>query len=138
MQTDHDLLERMRSFHGHLGPWAMLGYRAGLLAVKSLEAPTHFGVSATVHCPPQPPPSCFADGVQFSTGCTLGKRNIELVPSEEVLLRFRVNESGATVTIRPRREVTSAFGQWLEEMGDEAASLHVLSMSDDELFSEVE
>ena len=130
-----ELLERLRAFHGHLGPWAMLGYRAGLHAISLLEAPTHFGISATVCCPPQPPPSCFADGVQFSTGCTLGKRNIELIPADEVSLTLTVDDSGASVTIRPREEVASEFGRWLQEMGDEDASLRVLAMSDKELFA---
>ncbi len=125
----------MRDFHGHLGPWAMLGYRAGLRAIRELGAPTHFGIHATVHSPAQPPPSCFADGVQFSTGCTLGKRNIELVTDDEVSLTLTIDESGATITVRPRPELASEFTRWLDEIGDEAASLHVLSMSDEELFA---
>lgn len=136
MNTEPELLDRMRDFHGHLGPWAMLGYRAGLRAINELGAPTHFGISATVHCPPQPPPSCFADGVQFSTGCTLGKRNIELVPADEVSLTLTVSEGGATITIRPREEVIAEFARWLDELGDEAASLRVLEMSDEELFAD--
>jgi formylmethanofuran dehydrogenase subunit E len=133
---DADLLERLRDFHGHLGPWAMLGYRAGLLAIRELDAPTHFGVHATVHCPGAPPPSCFADGVQMSTGCTLGKANIDLVVDESVSLTVTVDESGATVSIRPRREVPTRFAQWLEHDGDEAAARRVLSMTDDQLFAD--
>jgi formylmethanofuran dehydrogenase subunit E len=133
----HDeLVDRLRAFHGHLGPFAILGYRAGRLAVRELDAPTHFGVDATVHCPPQPPPSCFADGVQYSTGCTFGKRNIELLPSDEVSLTLVVRDSGAALTIVPRREVIACFGPWMEEADDETAALRVLDMSDEELFEE--
>ena len=134
MHEDAALLARMRGFHGHIGPWAMLGYRAGLRAVRELDAPTHFGIHAEVHCPPQPPPSCFLDGVQFSTGCTMGKRNIELVPADEVSLTLTVNDSGATITVRPRPELPADFVRWLDEVGDEAASRRVLSMGEDELF----
>ncbi|MGI5819232.1 MAG: FmdE family protein [Armatimonadota bacterium] len=129
-----ELLDRLRDFHGHLGPFAMLGYRAGRLAVRDLGIPTHFGLAATVHCPPQPPPSCFVDGVQYATGCTLGKRNIELIPDDAVFVVVTGNDSGATLTVVPRREVVAQFAVWIEEADPETAALRVLDMSDDELF----
>lgn len=136
MELDRELIERLRAFHGHLGPFAMLGYRAGKLALKSLGAPSHFGIHAEVRCPAQPPPSCFADGVQYSTGCTLGKRNIELVPARSITLTVTVNESGASVTIVPRGEVIEQFSRWLADEGDEAAALRVLTMSNADLFED--
>lgn len=129
-----ELVDRLRAFHGHLGPFAMLGYRAGKLALKLLDAPSHFGIFARVMCPPSPPPSCFADGIQFSTGCTLGKGNIEMVPSDDVSVTVTVRDSGAAVTIVPRREVIEKFGPWMEEADDETAALRVLAMNDEELF----
>ncbi len=132
--TREELLDRLRDFHGHLGPFAMLGYRAGRLAVSGLGLPTHFGLSASVHCPPQPPPSCFADGVQYATGCTLGKRNVELIVDDTVFVTITGNESGATLTVVPRREVVEAFPAWIEQTDAETAALQVLDMSDDELF----
>jgi formylmethanofuran dehydrogenase subunit E len=36
-----------------------------------------------------PPESCFADGVQLSTGCTFGKRNISLEKGEGLLVTFK-------------------------------------------------
>ncbi|MGC9318470.1 MAG: formylmethanofuran dehydrogenase subunit E family protein [Armatimonadota bacterium] len=134
MASRRELLEALRAFHGHLGPFAMLGYRAGRLALGELQAEPYFGVSARVHCPPQPPPSCFADGVQYSTGCTLGKRNIELVPAEEISLTVTVADGGASVTVVPRREVIECFGPWMEQADDETAARRVLDMSDEELF----
>ncbi|MEA3399923.1 MAG: formylmethanofuran dehydrogenase subunit E family protein [Armatimonadota bacterium] len=134
MAPQREEIEALRAFHGHLGPFAMLGYRAGRLALNKLEAEPHFGISARVHCPPQPPPSCFADGVQYSTGCTLGKANIELIPAEEISLTVTVADSGAAVTITPRREVIERFGPWMEEADDETAALRVLRMSEEELF----
>lgn len=135
MEPECELIDRLRAFHGHLGPFALLGYRAGKLALTRLGAPSHFGIHAVVRCPPQPPPSCFADGVQYSTGCTLGKRNIELVPAEEISLTVTVNNSGASLTIVPRRDVIERFAGWLADEGDEAAALRVLSMAAAELFA---
>jgi formylmethanofuran dehydrogenase subunit E len=132
--TRAELLERLRDFHGHLGPFAMLGYRAGMRAVTELNLPTHFGLNATVHCPPQPPPSCFVDGVQYSTGCTLGKKNIEHVVDAAISLTVRANEGGAALTVVPRREVVDAFSDWIETADPETAALRVLDMPDAELF----
>ena len=129
-----ELLDRLRDFHGHLGPFAILGYRAGVLARRELELPSHFGLSATVHCPDAPPPSCFVDGVQYSTGCTLGKRNIELIPDAVISLTVTGNESGATLTVVPRREIITAFARWLAETDPETVALRVLEMPDEELF----
>lgn len=137
MDVDRDLLDRLRAFHGHLGPFAMLGYRAGRLALRALEAPSHFGVHARVTCPPHTPPSCFADGIQYGTGCTLGKGNIELVASDTIAVTVTVTEGGAAVTVVPRPEVIDRFGPWMAEADDETAALRVLSMSDEELFDEV-
>ena len=129
-----ELLDRLRDFHGHLGPFAMLGYRAGALALRKLALPSHFGLRASVRCPDAPPPSCFADGVQYSTGCTLGKRNIELIPSEELSVTVTANESGATLTIVPRRGVVDAFPDWIAQADPEVAALRVLEMSEEALF----
>ena len=131
---DQELIDRLRAFHGHLGPFAMLGYRAGKLALMELGAPSHFGIRAVVQCPPQPPPSCFADGVQYSTGCTLGKGNITLEPSEDMTLTVTVTDTEASLTLRPRREVYENFAAWIEQGSDETAALSVLEMSDEELF----
>ena len=38
-----------------------------------------------------PPESCFADGIQFSTGCTFGKRNIYLKEGEGLQVTFKRN-----------------------------------------------
>ena len=137
MQVDRELLDRLRAFHGHLGPFAMLGYRAGRLALDRLDAPSHFGITARVTCPDRTPPSCFADGIQYSTGCTLGKGNITLMASETVSVTVTVNDSGAALTIVPRREVIAQFGPWMAQADDETAALQVLAMSDEELFEPI-
>ncbi len=129
-----ELLARLRAFHGHLGPFAMLGYRAGKLALRELGVPPHFGLRARVQCPPHTPDSCFVDGVQYATGCTLGKRNIDVEVSEAIALTVTVDGGGPALTVVPRRDLIQRFGPWMEEANDEAAALRVLGMRDDELF----
>jgi formylmethanofuran dehydrogenase subunit E len=74
------------------------------------------------------------DGVQYSTGCTLGKRNIEHVVDVAISLTVRGKESGAALTVVPRREVVDAFSDWIETADPETAALRVLDMPDAELF----
>ena len=130
---DEEILDRLREFHGHLGPFAMLGYRAGKLALYELAVTGHFGLRARVTCPPHTPESCFADGVQYSTGCTLGKCNIEMVPAEAISLTVTLDE-GASLTVTPRREVIEKFGPWMEEADDETAARRVAGMRDEDIF----
>ena len=39
-----------------------------------------------------PPQSCFVDGVQFSTGCTLGKGNISIKESSGLKVCFKKDD----------------------------------------------
>jgi formylmethanofuran dehydrogenase subunit E len=69
------VLRQAARFHGHLGPWLVLGMQAGAYARRKLAA-SPFELSARVFCPADTPYTCFVDGVQFSSGCTMGKGNI--------------------------------------------------------------
>ena len=74
-------------FHGHLGPWLVLGLKAGAYARKKLGA-SPFELSARVFCPAGTPYTCFVDGVQFSSGCTMGKGNIRHVRAAGCRVEF--------------------------------------------------
>jgi len=73
------LLEAFR-FHGHKCWASAAGVRAGLAALRVLGVP-RTGSSGELHCLVEigdhHGAQCFADGVQYTTGCTLGKGNIE-------------------------------------------------------------
>lgn len=69
------VLRQAARFHGHLGPWLVLGLKAGTYARRKLMA-SPFELNARVFCPAGTPYTCFVDGVQFSSGCTMGKGNI--------------------------------------------------------------
>jgi formylmethanofuran dehydrogenase subunit E len=71
-----EMLEGAVKFHGHLGPYLVLGLKAGLLGVERIGRKVA-DLYAIVETKPAPPHSCFIDGIQFSSGCTFGKRNIE-------------------------------------------------------------
>lgn len=154
-----DILARIEDFHGHLGPYALLGFRAGQLALARLGAKGHFDLEARVWSGSRPPLSCFADGVQLGSGCTTGKGNLRVEPDEAGLAavaEFRArpasgpvgqgprgSEAGppagtvpvtASLRIRVRPEVAARAGKWLAEIGDRAAAHRLLDLGDEELF----
>ena len=97
---DNPLLIAAGRFHGHIGPFLALGLRIGLIANEMLgRAP--MDVRAVVRVEPRPPRSCVVDGIQYSTGCTMGKRNIGIEPeSVEVSVRFTKGAADLTIGIR--------------------------------------
>lgn len=97
-------------FHGHLGPWLVLGLRAGIRARRLGGSP--LSRRAVVWCPAKTPYSCFIDGIQFAAGCTLGKANIRLVPSHQCRVRFVCGRHSLTLTVRPK------LFRWLEGWQD--------------------
>lgn len=133
---DERELEAAIKFHGHFGPFLALGLRLGEFALTHLKARKHFGIKVKVHCPPQPPPSCLVDGLQVSTGATYGKRNIELIPSEEIVVQFVNTDTGGMLTVRVPKDVREQLSTWLKELGEGEASKRVLET--DGLFEVIE
>lgn len=80
-------IEDLAAFHGHLGPYIVQGYRMGKYA-RRYFCGDPFKMSAVVYCSGKPPQSCLADGVQIGSGCTLGKRNIDIVVGDDVRCEF--------------------------------------------------
>ena len=124
-------LEDLAAFHGHLGPYIVLGYRIGRY-VKQNFCSDPFQMKATVFCEGVPPQSCLADGVQIGSGCTLGKRNIEIVSSREIKCEFTCGER--KIAFRPKRihfpeRGSEDYSRLIENL---AASMY--SMQDAELF----
>ncbi len=73
-------LEGTFAFHGHICWASAIGARAGFAALEKLGVP-RTGTSSELHCLIETGDhhgaQCFADGVQFATGCTIGKGNLE-------------------------------------------------------------
>jgi formylmethanofuran dehydrogenase subunit E len=90
------LLEEAAVFHSHLGPFLVLGLKVGQLALRELR--TKKGdpkLSAQVELPYRIPISCLLDGVQFSTGCTIGNKRLSFRDSPDITLSF--SNSGETI-----------------------------------------
>jgi formylmethanofuran dehydrogenase subunit E len=94
-----DLLKEAIRFHGHLGPFLVLGLKAGLFANKVLGK-DYFKTRAIVATEPKPPYSCFVDGVQVATGCTMGKRNIKIKRGKSLSLIITKDDKVVKMSIR--------------------------------------
>ena len=76
-EAPEEALRLVERFHGHLGPYVVLGYRMGVVARRELNAGP-FDLVAEVHAGRTPPTSCMADGIQLGAGCTTGKGTLRL------------------------------------------------------------
>jgi formylmethanofuran dehydrogenase subunit E len=121
----------LAAFHGHLGPFIVLGYRMGRYA-KEQFCNDPFEMRAEVYCSGKTPESCIVDGVQIGSGCTFGKRNIEIVESPEIRVIFSTGDKTLTLVPKPGTRMTKS-GHTEPEVEHFAEELY--SLQDDRLFS---
>ena len=118
-ELSKELLDKAIEFHGHGGPFMIIGLRMGILALELLDAKGWFGLDCVVKLNWAPPDSCVIDGIQSSTGCTMGKRNIKVVDESGVVAQF--THKGSTVKIAVRDDVLHRVSVVFDE-GDEAVN----------------
>ena len=97
-----NLLKSATSFHGHLGPYLVLGLRMGLLANRILQPRGLHDLSVTVWTKRSPPESCLLDGIQVSSGCTLGRGNLRVKNASRIRARFR--KGNHSLLVKPTEE----------------------------------
>jgi formylmethanofuran dehydrogenase subunit E len=124
-------MKRAVEFHGHLGPFLVLGVRAGLLA-NSFLGKDCFKTRAIVTTEPNPPNSCFVDGIQFVTGCTMGKRNIKLRKGKETSVLFM--KEGQKLRLKVKGRLLESISKIKSEHGSEKESMRLLHIPSSELF----
>lgn len=76
-------------FHGHLGPYLVLGILAGELALKKIQCNKYFGLEVKIWGAQKKPRSCLIDGLQLSSGATYGKGNIKKIKGKKIKIEFR-------------------------------------------------
>jgi len=125
-------------FHGHPGVFLAIGIRMGLLALKYLNSKGHFELEAFIQTRERPPYRCLLDGIQFSTGCTIGKGNLKIKFSDNgnILGLFKT-QSGKKLEIK----VLSEFLEHIKKQikGIDRFKMHdvvkqVLQMDEKEIF----
>jgi formylmethanofuran dehydrogenase subunit E len=107
----------------------------GRYALELSGSEGHFGISAEVHSPLKPPASCFIDGVQLGSGCTLGKRNIEVREFQGPAYVIFKTEEGEILTLRIRPGIPELITRLIREKGVEEAGEILLEENTQLLFS---
>jgi len=117
------LLADAARFHGHLGPWLVLGLKAGRHARRKLRT-TPFTLTARVFCPSRTPYTCFIDGIQFGCGCTVGKGNLNHARSPRCRVEFiRTAPARARLVLNLRPEVWNELHESKSGKGRAVAAL---------------
>ncbi|MBM3246152.1 MAG: hypothetical protein FJZ13_02355 [Candidatus Omnitrophica bacterium] len=98
-------LKKAVDFHGHLGPYLILGMLMGELALKKLKAKKHFGIEAIVRGASEKPKSCLIDGIQISAGCTYGKGNIKKMNGRQIQVLFCNLRNNAKMKISFKKDL---------------------------------
>ena len=127
----NDMVERGIKLHGHSGPYLNLGIKMGLLALEVLEAKGYFDLSTEVEMKYQRPMSCLIDGLQISTGCTMGKGNIKINDNPGIIKTlFKTDKKTLLVTLKSEISKLIDF----EKESCEDLAEQILTMTDKQLF----
>ena len=127
-----ETLKIIERFHGHLGPYAVLGYKMGKIACEKLGADP-FEKKVTVSTGTTPPISCIVDGIQVGSGCTLGKGNIT-VTTEKLPKAVFSNKNGDKITISLRKQIQDEIDTKVTEENMIAYSEDMFTRLDTDLF----
>ncbi len=142
--SNTELFHRLRQFHGHIGPYAVLGYRLGCWLLERLGCGKYFGAHITVAGPAVTPYTCLLDGLQMSTGHTLGKRNLELRTNAqrgaESLFQIEATPDAGGVPVRLNipTSVAHLFSDWMAQgLSEEEIFDQTLSCPQKDLWHEL-
>ncbi len=138
-QELEEILEKAVDFHGHLGPFLVLGVRMGLIGIRELGAKKgNPKLRVTVMTKPSVPFSCVIDGIQAATKCTIGNRKLRLRNSPKtVSAKFQILEGNmVTVTLNPAKqeELEKLLSKHVSFQRTEKIARNVISMPEKELF----
>jgi len=138
-QELEDILTKAVDFHGHLGPFLVLGIRMALTGIRELGAKRGDPkLRVTAITKPSVPFSCVIDGIQAATRCTVGNRKLRLRNSpKNIAAKFQIlEENSVTVTLNPdkQEELEKLVSKHASFQEIEEIARNVISMADEELF----
>lgn len=132
------ITRKAEEFHGHLGPFLVLGVRMGLVGVRELGAKENEeNLRVTVMTKYSVPFSCVIDGIQVATKCTIGNKKLRVKNSSGIAARFELqNRRCVSVAVNP-----VAFNKLKNDLPENVSSEElrelaqlVVSMPEEELF----
>jgi formylmethanofuran dehydrogenase subunit E len=123
-----DELKALKRFHGHLGPYLVLGYKMGKTAREIFPN----RIYATLFSGSARPRSCMADGVQFSSCCTIGKSNIIIKEEGRARAMFTDMKTAFEINVLP--SVIARIDEHMTHENEDEMSLEIYQEYDNNLF----
>ena len=93
------LIYHLVKFHGHLGPYLVVGHRMALVS-NSLQGKDPTNKRVIVRTGTKPPLACIIDGIQFTSGCTLGRGKIQILEEGIPEATFVLNGNKVTIKLK--------------------------------------
>jgi len=129
-------LSRVLDYHGHLGPWAVIGYRVGERALR--ESGLHRSSKDLVivhYCPEAVQYTCMLDGLHAATGASIGKLTLkhEVVPAGQLRTVVVDREHGRRYQFTVNPELVSAILN-LDHEHQISEARRVAALADEKLF----
>ena len=125
-------MKKIEEFHGHLGPYVVIGYRMGKIANEKLGL-NPFSKKAVVWTGKTPPLSCIVDGIQICSGCTFGKGNISIKNEGIAKVEFST-DNGKHIQIILKSDIRKEIDTNVTEENITSYSEKIFKKSDEELF----
>jgi formylmethanofuran dehydrogenase subunit E len=132
-----EMYDQAVHFHGHPGVFLAIGIRMGLLALKYLNSKGYFELEAFIQTRKRLPYQCLLDGIQFSTGCTIGKGNLKIQYSDSDLFGIFKTQSNKKIEIKVLPEFLEHIKKQIKGMDRfkmHDIAKHVLQMDEKEMF----
>lgn len=134
MNSKINLKEAVK-FHGHLGPYLVLGLLAGEYALKKLGCKKYFGVEVKVRGADKKPKSCLIDGLQFSTGATYGKGNIQKYNGSKIKIFFKTKDKKQALSLELKNDLITRLDALKGHHDSEYFANQIIKKRANELFN---
>jgi len=135
MGNNRITLKEAEKFHGHLGPYLVLGILSGELALKKFRCRKYFALKVKVWGATQKPKSCLIDGLQLSTGATYGKGNIQKLDGSLIKIEFCNPNNNKKFILRFRESLIQRLEETKTHRDSELLAKRLYKTEYNELFN---
>ena len=101
--------------HHHMGLWSIVGAKMGVRAREILVVPFD-GIDVVSSAGVKPPYSCLNDGLQVSTGASLGRGTIKVIDTDQLSVDF--SSKGKKVTMKVKQEIVKEIERVIKDCSD--------------------
>jgi formylmethanofuran dehydrogenase subunit E len=130
-----EIIQKAADFHGHLGPFLVIGVRMGQLAKTNSNTEDKV-LEAVARVPLFTPFSCVLDGIQFTTKCTAGNRKLKTENSQkEIAASFKLENSQNPLEVSVNQKtVEELIKKIAQGVSNEELAWKIAAIPENELF----